>query len=76
MSQWWEPTAESYLHQVPKALILEAVRESHSEEAAAPLEKLKKDELVARAEALLAGRGWLPAVLRSSHVAVTVAPNT
>jgi ParB family transcriptional regulator, chromosome partitioning protein len=64
MANWWEPTAVNYLRQVPKALILDAVGEAVSAEAAAPLAKLKKDELVAAAEALMAGKGWLPTVLR------------
>jgi ParB family chromosome partitioning protein len=64
MADWWEPTAANYLRQVPKALILDAVGEAVSSEVAAPLAKLKKDELVARAEALMAGKGWLPTVLR------------
>jgi ParB family transcriptional regulator, chromosome partitioning protein len=65
MADWWEPTAAGYLHQVPKALILDALSEALSAEAAAPLAKLKKTELIAKAEVLLAGRRWLPAVLRS-----------
>jgi len=64
MADWWEPTASNYLRQVPKALILDAVSEAVSDEATAPLTKLKKDELVAKAEALMAGKRWLPAVLR------------
>ena len=65
MTQWWQPTAESYLRQVPKAMILEAVREAVTPEAAENLAKLKKDALAAEAEQRLTGTGWLPAILRS-----------
>jgi hypothetical protein len=37
MADWWEPTRESYLAHVPKARLLEAVREGVLEEAAARL---------------------------------------
>jgi ParB family chromosome partitioning protein len=76
MADWWEPTACNYLRHVPKALILDAVGESVSAEAAAPLAKLKKDELVAKAEALIAGTRWVPDVLRVRSVPVTGARGT
>jgi hypothetical protein len=44
----------------PKSLAVEAVSEAVSAEAASPLAKQKKDELVAQAEAQLAGKRWLP----------------
>ncbi|WP_140636924.1 ParB/RepB/Spo0J family partition protein [Methylibium rhizosphaerae] len=65
MADWWAPTAANYLRQVPKALIVETVSEVVSAEAAALLAKLKKDELVAQAEAQLAGKRWVPSVLRA-----------
>ncbi len=71
MTQWWQPTAESYLRHVPKARILETVREAVTPEAAENLVKLKKDALAAEAEQRLANTGWLPEVLRSP-----VAPTT
>lgn len=64
MTQWWQPTAASYLGRISKARILEAVTEACSKEAAENLAKLKKDALAARAEEKLAGTGWLPVVLR------------
>src|SRR5664280_1388126 len=64
MADWWTPTATSYLQQVPKARIVEAVTEAVSAEAGAALAKLKKGEAVARAEAQLAGTRWLPHALR------------
>jgi ParB family chromosome partitioning protein len=66
MAQWWKPTKERYLGRVSKGLILEAVREGVSPAAAQSLEKLKKDQLVARAEERLAGKGWVPSILRSA----------
>ena len=65
MADWWTPTAGSYLTQVPKARIVEAVTEAVSVEMAAPLAKLKKGEAVAAAEGLLQGTRWLPSPLRS-----------
>lgn len=66
MAQWWQPTPEAYLAHVPKPLILEAVQEVHGKPAAAKLEKLKKDALVAEAAKLLANSGWLPKPLRGA----------
>ena len=64
MVDWWTPTATSYLQQVPKARIVEAVTEAVSAEAGAALAKLKKGEAVAKADAQLAGTRWLPRALR------------
>ena len=64
MADWWTPTATSYLQQVPKARIVEAVTEAVSAEVGAALAKLKKGEAVAKAEAQLAGTRWLPHALR------------
>ena len=65
MAEWWSPTGSSYFAQVSKAQISEAVREAVSEEAAAPLAKLKKGEAVAKAETLMAATRWLPEALRT-----------
>jgi ParB family chromosome partitioning protein len=65
MSQWWEPTRETYLGRVAKARILEAVKDGVSAEAADNLADLAKDKLVERASERLAGVGWLPPILRS-----------
>ena len=65
MADWWTPSAGSYLTQVPKARIVEAVTEAVSVEKAAPLAKLKKGEAVAAAEALLQCTRWLPSPLRA-----------
>lgn len=65
MADWWSATSASYLAQVPKAQIVEAVSEAISAEAGAALAKLKKGEAVAKAEAQLAGTRWLPTALRA-----------
>jgi ParB family chromosome partitioning protein len=73
MAEWWAPTKASYLAHVSKALILEAVREGASEKDADSLAGLKKDAMIEYAERLLAGKRWLPEVLRSN--ACTSAPD-
>jgi ParB family chromosome partitioning protein len=65
MADWWEPTAESYLLSVPKAKVIDAVREGAGAEAATGLEGLKKPEAVALAQQRLQGKRWLPPVLRA-----------
>ena len=60
----WAPTGESYLARVTKARILEAVREAKGENASDRIAGLKKPDMVAAAEELLEGTGWLPEVLR------------
>ncbi len=69
MRDWWSPTKDSYLARVPKGLVLEAVREGVSVQAAENLAGLKKDRLIEAAEQRLAGKGWLPALLRSTPAA-------
>ena len=64
MRDWWTPTAENYLASIPKARILDVVREAVSPEAAATLTSLKKNPLAQAAERRLAGTGWLPSPLR------------
>jgi ParB family chromosome partitioning protein len=60
----WQPTEGNYLGRVPKARILEAVREGKSEQAAQLIDHLKKGEMVKEAERLLDGSLWLPEPLR------------
>jgi ParB family chromosome partitioning protein len=64
----WEPTVDGYLNRVPKALILEAVREAKGEGTAQLLDHLKKGEMATEAERLLKGSGWLPEVLRRADL--------
>ena len=67
MRTYWTATAASYFGRVTKARIAEAVREAVSEEAAARIEGLKKPEMAAEAETLVAGKGWLPPILRTAE---------
>ena len=64
----WEPTVDGYLNRVPKARILEAVREAKGEGTAQLLDHLKKGEMASEAERLLKGSGWLPEVLRRADL--------
>ena len=64
MKEWFTPTAENYFNRVGKQQILEAVTEAKGQPHAPTLEKLKKGELASQAERLVAGTGWLPALLR------------
>jgi len=61
----WRPTVDNYLGRVPKARILEAVREAKGEASAQMIEHLKKPEMATEAERLLGGTGWLPEPLRT-----------
>jgi ParB family chromosome partitioning protein len=63
----WSPTVENYFGRVTKARILLAVREAKSEQAAQPLDHLKKGEMAERAQELLEGSGWLPEPLRTPN---------
>ena len=60
MTQWWQPTAQSYFRHVAKARILGAVREGITAEAAENLATLKKDALAIEAEQRFADTCWLP----------------
>ncbi|MGA0608328.1 ParB/RepB/Spo0J family partition protein [Phenylobacterium sp. VNQ135] len=64
MTGYWTPTVTSYLGRVTKGQIAEAVREAVSDEAAERISGLKKPDMASEAEALLAGKGWLPSLLR------------
>ena len=61
----WAPTVDNYLGRVTKAHILEAVREAKGEQAAQLIDHLRKADMAAEAERLLAGTGWLPEALRT-----------
>ncbi|CAN7699696.1 ParB/RepB/Spo0J family partition protein [Mesorhizobium sp. LjRoot246] len=72
MTAHWRPTVRSYLGRITKAHILDAVCEAVSDEAADRLSDLKKQPMAAAAEQLLAGTGWLPAILRTEQPAMSV----
>ena len=67
----WSPTVDNYLGRVPKARILEAVREAKGEASAQLIDHLKKPEMAKEAERLVAGTGWLPEPLRTADAEVT-----
>jgi ParB family transcriptional regulator, chromosome partitioning protein len=67
----WTPTVESYLGRVTKARILQAVCEAKGEAAAERIAHLKKGEMAAQAQELLAGSGWLPEPLRTPGQGMT-----
>jgi ParB family chromosome partitioning protein len=64
MTGYWTPTVTSYLGRVTKGRIADAVRKAVSDEAAERIDGLKKPDMASEAEALLAGKGWLPSLLR------------
>jgi ParB family transcriptional regulator, chromosome partitioning protein len=61
----WSPRVDNYLGRVPKARILEAVREAKGEASAQLVDHLKKPDMAREAERLLAGTGWVPEPLRT-----------
>lgn len=65
MAGHWRPTVRSYFGRVTKTHIVEAVREAVGHEAADRLSSLKKQAMAEAAEQLVAGTGWLPALLRT-----------
>jgi ParB family chromosome partitioning protein len=65
MNGYWTATVASYLGRVTKARIGEAVQEAVSDEAAERIGGMKKPDMASEAEALLAGKGWLPSLLRA-----------
>jgi len=60
----WKPNVDNYLGRVPKARILEAVREAKGVHSAQLIDHLKKPEMAKEAQRLLEGTGWLPEPLR------------
>jgi len=65
----WRATVDNYLSRVPKARILEAVREAKGEASVQLIDHLKKPEMAKEAERLLDGTGWLPEPLRTAELA-------
>jgi ParB family chromosome partitioning protein len=72
----WAPTVDNYLGRVPKARILEAVREAKGEASAQLIDHLKKPEMAKEAERLLGGTRWLPEPLRTSDARATETEGT
>ena len=64
MTVYWQPTAANYFGRVSKERIVQAVREGVSAQAAENIARMKKQAMAEAAEVALAGKGWLPAILR------------
>lgn len=64
MAKWWTPTVESYLGCVSKDRIAAVVAEAVDDEHAKPLLGMKKGAAAAAAAQLLAGKGWVPELMR------------
>jgi ParB family transcriptional regulator, chromosome partitioning protein len=60
---WFVPGVENYFGRINRTGILAAIDEAKGAHAPA-LERLKKAELAARAQDLVANTGWLPEPLR------------
>jgi ParB family transcriptional regulator, chromosome partitioning protein len=61
----WKPTVDNFLGRVTKARILQAVSQAKGQRAADLIENLKKGDMAAEAETLLADTAWLPEPLRT-----------
>jgi ParB family transcriptional regulator, chromosome partitioning protein len=61
----WKPTVDNFLGRVTKARILQAVAQAKGQRAADRIEHLKKGDMAAEAETLLANTGWLPEPLHT-----------
>lgn len=74
MSDWWQPTVESFLAQVPKAVVVTAMQEAGAgEDAIKAAGAAKKADAATLAEAELRDTGWLPGPLRGPHYAMNAA---
>ncbi|WP_091918514.1 ParB/RepB/Spo0J family partition protein [Mesorhizobium sp. YR577] len=62
----WRATVDTFLGRVTKARILQAVSEAKGQGAADRIAHLRKGDMAAEAEMLLADTGWLPEQLRTS----------
>ncbi len=70
MADHWKATNASYFARITKAHIFDTVTEAVGIEAAQRIEGLKKPVMADHAETLLAGTGWLPAILRTTPAIV------
>jgi len=64
MNRWFTVDAPNYFSRIAKPQIFAALQEARNQPPAPAWEKLKKGELAALAERELAGKGWLPELLR------------
>jgi ParB family chromosome partitioning protein len=66
MADWWEASGDTYLGRVPKSLIAEALVEAGEADAGRAVAGMKKADAVSKAQAALAGKRWLPELLRNA----------
>lgn len=66
MTTTWTATAAAYFGRVSKARVLEAVEEGVSKPDADRIAGMKKADMAEAAETLIAGKGWLPPLLRTA----------
>jgi ParB family chromosome partitioning protein len=64
MTAYWRPSAANYFLRVSKDRIIEALRESGAENVE-NIARLKKAAMAEATEATVAGKGWLPTLLRA-----------
>lgn len=65
MAKWWTPTVDTYLSHVSKERIAAVVVDAVGEAEAKPLLAMKKGDAAVAAERLLAGKGWVPELMRA-----------
>ncbi|WP_186215982.1 ParB/RepB/Spo0J family partition protein [Burkholderia gladioli] len=74
VSDWWQPTRETFLDQVPKAIIQAALEEAGASDAARKaVGAAKKAQAAELAEDELRDSGWLPGPLRGPHYSMNAA---
>lgn len=69
MTTTWTATAARYFSRVAKARMLEAVEEAVGKPDADRIAGFKKADMAESAELLVAGKGWLPPLLRTAPAA-------
>ena len=71
----WEPAVEGYPNRVPKAAILEAVREAKGQGTAQLLDYLKKSEMTTEAERLLKDSNPARSLRHVANIGLAVPPH-
>ncbi|WP_366060126.1 hypothetical protein [Pigmentiphaga sp.] len=75
MRRYWQSTANGYFNHVSKAAVLAAVQQ-FAPESVHRLSKLKKADIASEAERLVAGKDWMPVMLRAKAEDEGQAPAT
>lgn len=74
MSRYWDATVEGYFGRITKSQIVDAVRDGASADAADRIAGHKKSDMAKLAADLLAGRNWLPELLRQPTISPPTRP--